>query len=290
MHSGVVRRGHPQPGASRSPRSSPRSRAPDGRIRIPGFYDDVRRADRRRARGDGGAARSTRRPIARPSASPRSSARPATPTLERRSTRPTLDVNGIWGGFQGDGAKTIIPAHAHAKVSCRLVRRPGSGRHLRAPARLRRGDRPARRHGDRPNLGGGRPSHTPIDHPVTQAAGARALEAVFGRPPLFAREGGSIPVAADFELDPRPAGRAARLHPAHDNAHAPNEWMDLANYEAAIRAIVRTFDEIAALDGRECGTGRCGWVIRGPRGATLRPPHRRGRPSCLRGGIAPREH
>jgi acetylornithine deacetylase/succinyl-diaminopimelate desuccinylase-like protein len=97
------------------------------------------------------------------------------------------------------------------------------------------------------SLGGGRPIRTPIDHPVA-AAGARALEAVFGAPPLFAREGGSIPVAADFvSILGLPVVLLGFTQP-HENAHAPNEWMDLANYEGAIRAIVRTFDEIATLD------------------------------------------
>jgi acetylornithine deacetylase/succinyl-diaminopimelate desuccinylase-like protein len=167
-------------------------------------------------------------------------------TLERRSTRPTLDVNGIWGGFQGEGSKTIIPAHAHAKVSCRLVpnQEPETifGR-LRdfveeiAPPGVRVTVR---------YLGGGRPTRTPIDHPMTQAA-ARALESTFGRPPLYIREGGSIPVAASFEsILGLPVVLLGFTQP-YENAHAPNEWLDLGNYEGAIRAIVATFDEMAAV-------------------------------------------
>ena len=70
---------------------------------------------------------------------------PGYSTLERRSTRPTLDVNGIWGGFQGEGTKTIIPAHAHAKVSCRLVADQDPDRHLRALRVYVDADRAARR-------------------------------------------------------------------------------------------------------------------------------------------------
>jgi acetylornithine deacetylase/succinyl-diaminopimelate desuccinylase-like protein len=96
------------------------------------------------------------------------------------------------------------------------------------------------------NLGGGRPSHTPIDHPVTRAA-ARALESTFGQAPVFTREGGSIPVCASFEsILGLPVVLLGFAQP-HENAHAPDEWMDLANYEGAIRAIVATFDEIATL-------------------------------------------
>ena len=93
---------------------------------------------------------------------------------------------------------------------------------------------------------------TEIDHPVTRAA-AKALEATFGRAPLFTREGGSIPVAASFEsILGLPVVLLGFVQP-HENAHAPDEWMDLANYEGAIRAIVATFDEIGALEGRTAG-------------------------------------
>jgi acetylornithine deacetylase/succinyl-diaminopimelate desuccinylase-like protein len=85
-----------------------------------------------------------------------------------------------------------------------------------------------------------------MDHPVAQAA-ARALASVFGQAPVFTREGGSIPVAASFEaVLGLPVVLLGFVQP-FENAHAPDEWMSLANYEGAIRAIVRTLDEIAAL-------------------------------------------
>ena len=118
-------------------------------------------------------------------------------TLERRGARPTLDVNGIWGGFQGAGSKTIIPASAHAKVTCRLVADQDPERvfGLLRDEVLRVAPPGVRV--EVISLGGGRPTLTPIDHPATRAF-ARALEATFGRPPLYIREGGSIPVAASF--------------------------------------------------------------------------------------------
>jgi acetylornithine deacetylase/succinyl-diaminopimelate desuccinylase-like protein len=169
-------------------------------------------------------------------------------TLERRSARPTLDVNGIWGGFTGDGPKTIIPAHAHAKVSCRLVADQDPARVF---ARLRDhlvaiappGVRVTVR-----DLGMGRGTLTPIDHPATRAA-ARAIEATFGVAPLYFREGGSIPVAASFErILGQPVVLLGFMNP-DARAHAPNENMVLANFETGLRALVRMLDELASYPG-----------------------------------------
>ena len=95
------------------------------------------------------------------------------------------------------------------------------------------------------DLGGGHPSHTPIDHPATQAV-ARAIEATFGQAPLYIREGGSIPVAASFETALGLPVVLMGFTPPDDRAHAPNESMDLVNYETAIRTVVRAWEELAA--------------------------------------------
>jgi acetylornithine deacetylase/succinyl-diaminopimelate desuccinylase-like protein len=222
-------------------------KGPDGRIRIPGFYDAVvalteeERAAIAELPFDEDAYR-------RESRIEGLVGEVGYSTLERRATRPTLDVNGIWGGFQGAGSKTIIPAHAHAKISCRLVS-------AQDPVDIFDKFRdfvleiaPPGVKVTVENLGGGRPSLTPIDHPVTRAA-ARALESTFGRAPIYIREGGSIPVSASFEsILGLPVVLLGFAQP-HENAHAPDEWMDLANYGGAIRAIVATFDEMAKPDG-----------------------------------------
>jgi acetylornithine deacetylase/succinyl-diaminopimelate desuccinylase-like protein len=217
----------------------------DGVIAIPGFYDDVRElspADRAAfaslpfdeqawARGAG-----VRDLVGEEGYT----------TLERKGGRPTLDVNGLWGGFTGEGSKTIIPAHAHAKVSCRLVPDQEPDRifvllrdHVTRIA-------PPGVAVEVQHLGAGWPSLTPIDHPATRAA-ARALEATFGRAPVYIREGGSIPVAASFASILELPVVMMGFTPPDDNAHAPNEWMDLANYETGIRAIARYWDELASL-------------------------------------------
>jgi acetylornithine deacetylase/succinyl-diaminopimelate desuccinylase-like protein len=222
-------------------------KGPDGRVRIPGFYDAVQALteDERAAIAALPFDEETYRASIGVTALVGEA---GYSTLERKGARPTLDVNGIWGGFQGTGAKTIIPASAHAKVSCRLVSdQDPDDIFARLEAFVAEVVPPGVRVQVR-RLGGGRPSLTPIDHPMTQAA-ARALEATFGRAPLYIREGGSIPVAASFESALELPVVLLGFSQPHANAHAPDEWFDLANYEGAIRAIVATFDEIAATVG-----------------------------------------
>ncbi len=220
-------------------------KGPDGRIAVPGFYDDVD------ALSDEDRSRFAALPFDEEAylarlGLPELFGETGFTTLERRGGRPTLDVNGLWGGFQGEGSKTIIPAHAHAKISCRLVPHQDPDRIFDALRDYVAKVAPAGVTTTVRLLGGGLPSVTPVDHPVTQAA-ARALEATFGRAPVYVREGGSIPVCASFEsILGQPVVLLGFAQP-DSHAHAPNEWMDLGNYETGIRTIVRFWSEIAAL-------------------------------------------
>ena len=220
-------------------------KGPDGRIRIPGFYDDVLAlsdVDRAAIAALPFDDESYRRNLGLPALV----GEVGYTTLERRGTRPTLDVNGLWGGFQGDGSKTIIPAHAHAKVSCRLVAAQDPDRIFEAFRAFVEEIAPPGVTTTVTMLGGGRPSLTPMDHPATQAA-ARALEATFGREPVYVREGGSIPVCASFDtILGLPVVLLGFVQP-DCGAHAPNEWMDLGNYETSIRTIARMWDELVDL-------------------------------------------
>ena len=216
-----------------------------GRILIPGFYDEVVELTDEERR------RFAELPFDETAyldrlGLPALQGEPGYSTLERRGARPTLDVNGLWGGFQGEGSKTIIPAHAHAKVSCRLVTAQDPERIFAAFREHVLRIAPKGVRVEVSMLGGGRPSLTPIDHPAAQAA-ARALEATFGRAPVFVREGGSIPICASFEDVLELPVVLLGFSPPDDHAHAPNEWMDLGNYEAGIRTVVRFWDEIADL-------------------------------------------
>jgi len=216
-----------------------------GRVTVPGFYDAVRplRDDERRAIAS--------LPFDEPEWL-RSTGAPAVwgeagySTLERIWARPTLDVCGIHGGFLGDGAKTILPARASAKVSCRLVpdQEPDDiarklGDHLRriAPPGVRVGVE---------NLHGGRPYLAPTDHPVYEVA-KRAFSKAFGRETVFMREGGSIPfVRTIADATGKPCLLMGFGQP-DENAHAPNEWLDLENYHLGIKSAAYLYDEIARM-------------------------------------------
>jgi len=217
---------------------------PGGRVLVPGFYDDVVALEPGDRAGLAALPFDEAAFLAEAGA-PALAGEAEFTVLERLGARPTLDVNGLWGGFQGEGSKTIIPAHAHAKVSCRLVANQDPERLFElVRARILELAPPGVKVDVR-YLNGGRPSLTRIDHPGVRAA-ARALEVVFGRPPLYPREGGSIPVTASFEsILGIPVVLMGFSNP-DDNAHAPNESLVLANYEGGIRAVARMMDELAS--------------------------------------------
>jgi len=218
-------------------------KGPDGRIRIPGFYDDVvpltdaERAaiaelpfDEARYRDEIGV--------------PGLVGEAGWSILENKGARPTLDVNGMWSGFQGEGAKTIIPAHAHAKLSTRLVANQDPERVFAALRDYVAEIAPSGVRVTTTYIHGGEPTLTPTDHAATRAA-ARAIHAVYGVDPVYIREGGSIPVAASFASTlGLPVVLLGFAQPAC-NAHAPNEWFLVENFELGTRVIVRLWDELA---------------------------------------------
>lgn len=220
-------------------------KGPDGRVRIPGFYDDVvplTEADREQMASlpfdDEAFREETQVPALVGEA--------GWTILESRTARPTLDVNGIWGGFMGDGAKTIIPAHAHAKVSTRLVANQNPDKVFSALRDYVAQVSPPGVTVTTTFIHGGEASLTPTDHPATQAA-ARAIRAVEGVDPVFIREGGSIPVTAAFDhVLGLPVVLAGFPQP-NCNAHAPNEWLDERNFESGTRVIVRLWDELGSM-------------------------------------------
>jgi acetylornithine deacetylase/succinyl-diaminopimelate desuccinylase-like protein len=169
--------------------------------------------------------------------------------LERATIRPTLDVNGMWGGYIGEGAKTVLPAKAHAKISMRLVPHQDPDeitelftQHFTslAPPTVTVSVTPHH---------GGQPAVVPTDSPGYQAA-AQAMEESFGKMPIPTREGGSIPIVALFQevlgLDTVLMGFGLDS----DAIHSPNEHYGLFNFYQGIDTIPRFHQHFAQLATR----------------------------------------
>jgi acetylornithine deacetylase/succinyl-diaminopimelate desuccinylase-like protein len=213
-----------------------------GRIKIPGFYDDVRplQEEERKAweslpfnekkyRKDFGI--------------PKVFGETGYSTLERTWARPTFEVNGLLSGFTGEGAKTVLPAVAMAKVSMRLVPDQDPNKiadlfqkHVEDIAPKTMELKVTRMHG-------GKPWMTSFDNPYVQAAG-RAIEKGFGAKPIFTREGGSIPVVSTFQEELGLPSVLFGVGLPDENAHAPNEKLDLSNFHNGIIASAYLYDEI----------------------------------------------
>ena len=164
-------------------------------------------------------------------------------TLERVWTRPTLEVNGLLSGYTGEGAKTVLPSKAMAKISCRLVPDQTPDEiarlvtdHVRrlAPKEVKVTVTP---------LHSGMPWKATLEGPLFEA-GRRALQRAFGRDPVLTGEGGSIPVVGDFQ---RILGAPVLLMGfglPGENAHAPDEWMAVENFEKGMLTASYLWDEL----------------------------------------------
>ena len=157
-------------------------------------------------------------------------------TPERLSIRPTLDVNGIWGGYTGEGAKTVIPSKAYAKISMRLVPHQSSDEitkkfteHFLKIAPKSVDVKVTPHHG-------GEPYVTPINFPGYVAA-AKAMEDTFGKKPVPVRSGGSIPIVALFEKELGLKSVLMGFGLDSDAIHSPNEHFGLFNYFKGIETI-----------------------------------------------------
>ncbi len=157
-------------------------------------------------------------------------------TNERTGIRPTLEVNGIWGGYTGEGAKTVLPSKAFAKISARLVPNQSSAKITEKLIAYFTSIAPAGVTVTAMEHHGGEPYLTPIDSKGYQAA-AKAIEKTFGKPPVPVRGGGSIPICSLFEevLGVKIVFMGFGLD--SDNLHSPNEKFDLVNFYKGIETI-----------------------------------------------------
>ncbi len=216
----------------------------NGRVRIPGFYDKVRRLRPAERKAFAGLPHSDVK-YKKALGAPALFGEKGYSTLERVWARPSLDINGIWSGFTGEGAKTVIPAEAHAKISMRLVpdQTPQEiarkvQKHLRAiaPKSVKITVTP---------LHGGEAWLADTDHPSLAAAG-KAMKGAFGRKPVFVREGGSIPVVGTFADVLKVPCVLLGVGLNEDNIHAPNEKIDLDQFYRGNEAAVLLLSEMGS--------------------------------------------
>lgn len=157
-------------------------------------------------------------------------------TNERTGIRPTIELNGIWGGYQGEGAKTVLPSKATAKISARLVPNQSSEKITKKLLEYFKSIAPASVTINAFEHHGGEPYMTPIDSKAYQAA-AKAMETTFGKKPIPVRGGGSIPICALFEKELGVKVVFLGFGLDSDNLHSPNEKFDLANFYKGIETI-----------------------------------------------------
>lgn len=220
---------------------------PSGRVAVAGFYDQVEELSPEQ-----------RRELARVPFDEReflldvgatAAGEGGFSTMERRTIRPTLEVCGIWGGYQGEGSKTVIPAFAAAKLSSRLVPNQTSEHVTAAVERHLRAAAPAGARLDFRLIHEGRFAVTPTDHPAVRLA-AEAVGEVWGRPPVFIREGGSIPPVATISSELGLPCVLFGVGLPGDRIHAPNERVVLAQLFRGMEATARIWESYGAA-GRE---------------------------------------
>jgi acetylornithine deacetylase/succinyl-diaminopimelate desuccinylase-like protein len=219
-----------------------------GRIRIPGFYDDVVPL-RPEEREEFARLPFNERKYKNELGAPKLYGETGYTTLERVWARPTFEVNGLLSGFTGEGAKTVIPAVAMAKVSMRLVPNQDPDTIGKLFEDYLRKVAPKTVELTVTRMHGGKPWMTAFDNPFVQAAG-RAIEQGFGQRPVFNREGGSIPVVATFQHELGLPCVLFGVGLPDENAHAPDEKLDLGNFHNGIIASAYLYEQIGALPKR----------------------------------------
>ncbi len=218
---------------------------PDGTITIPGLYDTVRLlSEQERSslerQSEKGATR-----LMSAAGLKELPGEAGYSVLERATARPTFEVHGIRGGFTGEGAKTVIPATATAKVSLRLVANQRPDEVLELVKKHIAGMYFPGITLEVRDIHGGDAVETPLDAPVMQVAAA-ALEHEFGRSVEYERSGGSIPIAALFASVLNLPVVMMGFGLADDNVHAPNEKFFIPNYYAAIRSVAGFLQRLGA--------------------------------------------
>lgn len=216
----------------------------DGRVAVGGFYDEVRELSPAERAAIAALPYDEAAYLAQVGA-PAAVGEAGYTTLERQWTRPTIEVNGLWGGYQGPGQKTVIPREAHAKITCRLVAHQDPARTAALVAAHLERHAPAgvavrvevESHG-------ARAAEVRGDHPALAAAG-RALTATYGRPPIHVRMGGTVPIAEIFETTLGLGTVFFSFSTADEDFHAPNEFFRVHRLHEGLEAWARFWHELS---------------------------------------------
>jgi len=220
-----------------------------GKVQIPGFYDDVISISERERSQRSLLPFDEKQYWAKLGGSAALGEAGYT-TLERRWARPTFDLCGLTSGYQGRGAKTIVPGDASAKISFRLVPDQDPKKITAAFRAMLSELCPPGITLELTELAGSPGVLVPLDSPYIQAA-TRAIEHAFGRSPVFTREGGSIPIVATLHKTLGVDTLLLGWGQDDDNTHAPNEKFSLADFHRGIKASARLWQELSRIDLRK---------------------------------------
>ncbi len=215
------------------------------RVAIPGFYDDVAplsRQERKALNSLPWKEKEFRRTVGAPALD----GEKGFTICERLWVRPTLELNGIWGGYLGEGAKTVIPSKVHAKISTRLVPNQDPAKIAKMVERQIRKLLPKSVYCKFEVLSMGKPWVAPYTHPIFQKA-IHSLETGFGKRAVFIREGGSIPFVTQMHDTFKVPCVLLGFGLPDENAHAPDEHIALENYFGGIKAIALFYEQLATL-------------------------------------------
>ena len=214
------------------------------RVTVPGFYDDVAtlsKQERKALNSLPWKEKEFRKTVGAPGLD----GEKGFTIVERLWTRPTLEVNGIWGGYMGEGAKTVIPSKAYAKISTRLVPKQEPAKIAKLVEKHIRKLLPRSVTCTFEVLSTGKPWVAPYSNPIFQKA-IHALESGFGKKAVFIREGGSIPFVTQMHDTFKVPCVLMGFGLPDENAHAPDEHIALENYFGGIKAVALFYQQLAA--------------------------------------------
>ncbi len=217
----------------------------NNKITIPGFYEDVKRLTKKE-RETIASVKFSDKKFAKEFGVKELHGEKGYSTLERLWARPTLDCNGIYGGYTEEGAKTVLPSKATAKISMRLVPNQDPDKIAKLFTKHIKSLTPKGCKVEVVDMHGGRPAVVPLDDPYLQAA-AKATSKAFGKKTVFTREGGSIPIVVEFMENLKAPAILMGFGLDTDDIHSPNEHFSLEHFEKGIYSSIYFFDAIKNL-------------------------------------------